>query len=409
MDFEKRFCEISEFLKKHRDIWFSEILYDYPNWDKGYTNEIVQAFPTISLLSEEEIYQLEAKKNYHILQDGKLKELIKEIDSLTVIEKKEFIGEDYEPLLWQKIKGKKKHEIESIIPHLKNLNSQKKLKSIVDIGGGVGHLAKVCSYKIDCPAICLDMDEKLQEIGKKQISKRTKRPENEITFFPKKIESDKCLLPHFSKDSLVTGLHCCGALSSNIIKASVQSPIHSVLSFGCCYFKMTKKEDFNLSLYAKNQGLEISECALTLANRQSSDFNEKTFKTKQIVKNYRYTLHLLLYKNFGIRQFTSLGGNRSNRYHNWSFSDYAREQLEKMKLEVPPKEELEKFYEDNQNEVNKMTRANIIRNLFSRPIELYLLLDRAIFLQENHFKVEVKTWFDGAISPRNIGIFAYKL
>ena len=53
--------------------------------------------------------------------------------------------------------------------------------------------------------------------------------------------------------------------------------------------------------------------------------------------------------------------------------------------------------------------ANIIRWQFGRAIEKLIILDRAIYLKENNYKVELGELFDENISPRNIGIFAEKL
>ena len=52
---------------------------------------------------------------------------------------------------------------------------------------------------------------------------------------------------------------------------------------------------------------------------------------------------------------------------------------------------------------------NIIRWQFGRAIELWILLDRACYLQENKNEVIIGEYFDENISPRNIGIYARKL
>jgi hypothetical protein len=53
-----------------------------------------------------------------------------------------------------------------------------------------------------------------------------------------------------------------------------------------------------------------------------------------------------------------------------------------------------------------MLAAGLIRNALGRVMELYLLVDRAIFLEEKGYKVEVQEFFDEELSPRNIGITA---
>jgi hypothetical protein len=48
--------------------------------------------------------------------------------------------------------------------------------------------------------------------------------------------------------------------------------------------------------------------------------------------------------------------------------------------------------------------ANIIRWQLGRVLELYLLLDRAIYIEERGMSVELKQFFDENLSPRNIGL-----
>jgi hypothetical protein len=48
-----------------------------------------------------------------------------------------------------------------------------------------------------------------------------------------------------------------------------------------------------------------------------------------------------------------------------------------------------------------------IRSYLGRPMELYILLDRCLYLMENGYpNVQITRFFDENISPRAIGIFA---
>jgi hypothetical protein len=55
-----------------------------------------------------------------------------------------------------------------------------------------------------------------------------------------------------------------------------------------------------------------------------------------------------------------------------------------------------------------MVLCNLIRWQLGRALEIYILLDRALFLEEHQYQVSVKTYFKESLSPRNIGILAIK-
>ncbi|HHO0809956.1 TPA: methyltransferase, partial [Aeromonas hydrophila] len=55
-----------------------------------------------------------------------------------------------------------------------------------------------------------------------------------------------------------------------------------------------------------------------------------------------------------------------------------------------------------------VARMELVRHLFRRPLELWLVLDRALFLQEQGYRVEVGEFCDKPMTPRNILIRAVR-
>jgi hypothetical protein len=47
-----------------------------------------------------------------------------------------------------------------------------------------------------------------------------------------------------------------------------------------------------------------------------------------------------------------------------------------------------------------------VRNLFRRPLELWLVLDRALFLQEQGYNVQVGLFCEYPLTPRNLMLMA---
>ncbi|MNO08218.1 hypothetical protein D3C81_2307610 [compost metagenome] len=53
-----------------------------------------------------------------------------------------------------------------------------------------------------------------------------------------------------------------------------------------------------------------------------------------------------------------------------------------------------------------MRNLERVRNLFRRPLELWLVLDRALFLEEQGYAVRLGLFCDYPLTPRNILILA---
>jgi len=59
-----------------------------------------------------------------------------------------------------------------------------------------------------------------------------------------------------------------------------------------------------------------------------------------------------------------------------------------------------------QLDLERTIRAGLIRGILGRLIEIYIVLDRAIYLEEKGLRSEVFSFFNPKLSPRNILLFA---
>lgn len=53
-----------------------------------------------------------------------------------------------------------------------------------------------------------------------------------------------------------------------------------------------------------------------------------------------------------------------------------------------------------------MRNLELVRGLFRRPLELWLVLDRALYLSENGYDVQVGEFCDTHLTPRNLMLLA---
>lgn len=54
----------------------------------------------------------------------------------------------------------------------------------------------------------------------------------------------------------------------------------------------------------------------------------------------------------------------------------------------------------------EVRNLELLRGLFRRPLEVWLVLDRALFLRENGYRVEVGSFCEAALTPRNLMVLA---
>lgn len=311
-----------------------------------------------------------------------------------------------DPLLAQGMSRKKQHEIQRLLPFLEDKVGQRGIRRAVDIGGGMGHLARICVQHLDLSVHSIDQDRGLQDSGR-EWARRTRRfPRERLTFVNAFFsgEADETVDPLFEDDALLSiGLHTCGPLALHQFRKSKKAA--GIMNLGCCYDRLDLERDVNLSQLARERPLPWTQHALFLATRGRKGKNAAQFALMKRVNRYRFAAHLFLQKAFPEEPFVVLGDAPKELYAK-SFSAYLSDRLARIGKACPPQEELEDFFEAAAEEVADIFSAHLIRGLFARPLEVALLLDRRHWLEEQGHAVTLLQFFDRSLSPRNIGLFA---
>jgi hypothetical protein len=302
--------------------------------------------------------------------------------------------------------AKKQHEIGAILPFLKKQKEALRIERAVDIGGGVGHLARTLVTTLDIPMITIDRDAALQNEGRALLQK-LKMKDVPLQFVAGTMEpgpQDE-LDPHFQGSCLSLGLHTCGPLAWTHLKKSQAS--RAVLNFGCCYDRMDVARDCQQSSWARKHPLPLTSFALFLGTRgRRRSLQELAMQEK--VNTYRLALHLFLQEE-GLADGFLAVGDAARATYEMGFTAYAADRFHFLGLDFSRhRMQADAFISrlDVQRSMREFFVINVVRNVFARPLEVILLLDRVLWMEEQGHAVELLAFFDHSISPRNLGLFA---
>lgn len=403
MDYRHRLIQIRDFLKPYQEMWQNEIMLMYPEPLKGYPMEWIEELRSIK--DKNDIIKLEKKEVEGLVKEPTLLEFYTRIQELTTLDAAPVYPQLKEDAhTWTFMTVKKQHEIKRVVPHVHAVAQKLNIPGIIDIGGGIGLLAQSLHNHFSLKVTSIDMNPTLQETGKKRYGKE------KVEYKNLKVEPNSEFSNLLSTKTMTVGLHTCGRLALDIIRESSNKKVPALINFGCCYHNLFQAEDLqNISSFAQEHGkLWMDKFALTLSCRAHNKMPEKEYDLKLKVKFYRYAIHILLHDHYGLKELVTLG-NSSPRLYDEPFGHYALEQLQRIKLTSKHTlEELNAFFHNPELQIliERMLMAGLIRNALGRVLELYLLLDRAIYLEERGYKVRLEEFFDEELSPRNIGITA---
>jgi hypothetical protein len=91
------------------------------------------------------------------------------------------------------------------------------------------------------------------------------------------------------------------------------------------------------------------------------------------------------------------------------FPAFCRELAALHELEVPATLCYEYYEQAGWRRLREIACLDLPRILFRRPLELWLILDRALFLREHGYSVEVGTFCERRLTPRNVAIRARRI
>lgn len=390
-------------------MWQNEIMLMYPNPFDGYPMEWIEDLRRFQ--NKEDVIRLEKKDVQGLIENPSLIEFYSRIEELSALPAiPNYPPMPEEPFTWLFIIPKKQHEIRRLAPHIQHLYQEHKIDQVIDIGGGIGLLAQTLNNQYKMKVMSLDMDPILQKTGTSRHEKNAKDASNKVQYKNIKVEERGEFVEIIKENVMPVGLHTCGKLALDLIRVGSSKKVPVIVNFGCCYHTLDKSPDQqNISKFAQNfDNLWMQKFALTLACRAHRKMDEKDFDLKQKVKYFRYAIHILLHDHYGMKEMVTLG-NSSPKLYDQSFGIYALEQFKRINLEPRhTEEELNTFFQnpDLKILIDRMLAAGMIRNALGRVMELYLQLDRAIYLEEQGYKVELNEFFDEEVSPRNIGITA---
>ena len=120
----------------------------------------------------------------------------------------------------------------------------------------------------------------------------------------------------------------------------------------------------------------------------------------------RYALHRLLRaRGVEVVAGEEMRGINRRRAHA-GLAALAGQALALRGLAPASEEEIRRHEVDARERYGLVRRLSLPRNMLARLVEVAVVLDRAAALEESGQRAQVVTLFDGAVSPRNIALFA---
>lgn len=401
-DLGERFRALSGFLNDHRHLWAPRPFMEQPvAWEA----EHPQVARWLRSLDHPAIDAHEANLEAHADAPPEFRawaDRARELAALSQLPTAA-VPELAAPRLGHRVRGRKWAQIEAFVGAAR-AGIPKAATRLVDWCAGKGHLGRTLSLMTDLPATLLEWRPELSEAGA-ELSEARGASCQHLTA---DVMSDAARL-HLGPDAAGVGLHACGSLGDALLQASVESDAAAVFLAPCCHHKAADahKRYHPRSELGRRLDVDLRDGLLRLPTAEEAVARQSHRRSRRRQMAFRLGLDLLIREATGNDVYVPLGTIRRSAF-GVPFEEFARATSEARGEPLPERFDLEAAERAGWERARVARGLALVRGLFRRPLEVWLVLDRALWLRERGRQVQVGTFCDAALTPRNIALVSIR-
>ena len=294
-----------------------------------------------------------------------------------------------DPRLNAGIPGRKWQQITSLYQSIENPE-----RPITEWCGGKGYLGRLLSRQWQQAVLTLEYNPQLLEAGTALADKFKVQQQ-----FRKVDVLNDPTAAQLNKRHAIA-LHACGDLHRELIDQIIKANVPGFTIVPCCYHLGRDRE-----YKAFNRGLELNLCRESL---RLSVNETVTAHNNEIEKR-----NLDMAWKLGFQQLReALSGSSAYQPFNpvpkaWlkeGFKDYCQKLCQREGVTLPAEVDWHEWESRGYKRQHEVMRLQLLRQCFKRVLELWLIMDMAVYLQDNGYSVSVHVFCERALTPRNIVI-----
>ncbi|SEN36290.1 Methyltransferase domain-containing protein [Pseudomonas sp. ok272] len=208
-----------------------------------------------------------------------------------------------------------------------------------------------------------------------------------------------------SRDHTPVALHACGDLHVQLIKLASQAGCAQLAIAPCCYNRINAPQYAALSGPAKRSELRLSLDDLSLPLTETVTAGTRVRRQRDTSMARRLGFDLLQRQLRRVDEYLPTPSLPS-AWLDKPFADYCRDLAALKDLSTVGEQDWPALEAAGWQRLAEVRNLELLRGLFRRPLELWLVLDRALFLEEQGYAVRLGTFCPTPLTPRNLMLLA---
>ena len=210
----------------------------------------------------------------------------------------------------------------------------------------------------------------------------------------------------FNRNQHAVALHACGDLHVSLIDHATSKQLPAVTLSPCCYHLVNSESYQALSELGRASTLTLTRQELRIPLQETVTGGERVKRHRMEEMSYRLGFDLLMRDITQIDTYQPVPSIKKSQLAQ-GFDAFCRWACEQKGASLP---EVDFGYYEKlgQERYWQMERISLVQQPFRRVLELWLVLDKALYLQEQGYEVTLSEFCSRETTPRNLLIHAVK-
>lgn len=200
-------------------------------------------------------------------------------------------------------------------------------------------------------------------------------------------------------------LHACGDLHVRLMQLASAAGCQQMAIAPCCYNRIERSEYQALSRAGSRSLLQLSLEDLALPMSETVTAGARVRRQRDTSMARRLAFDLLQRQVRGVDEYLPTPSLPS-AWLDKPFADYCRDLAALKELSTIGSPDWSALEAAGWQRLAEVRNLELLRGLFRRPLELWLNLDRAVFLEEQGYAVRLGTFCAAPLTPRNLLLLA---
>lgn len=269
-------------------------------------------------------------------------------------------------------------------------------QSVLDWCCGKGHLSRTLAEVCPAPVHGLEWNAELVREGNRLAAKYG----DAVSLQCQDVLAEDLVLP---PEAHGVALHACGDLHRRLMRRGSEAGL-SRFSFSPCCYHLTDADIYRpMSRRAASHDglLAPSRSDLRLAVRETVTAPARVREQTRVMSQWRLGFDSLQRELRGVHEYLAVPSHPSKLIHE-GFAGFCRWAANKKDIALPPGIDFDAWEVEGARRWQQVRRHELVRHLFRRPLELWMVLDYALYLEEQGYRVRVGEFCDRSLTPRNL-------